>query len=371
MRKWILFGLLALLVAAPFTPPAQRLLKWMDRHEVNLMLRDFIIAVYANAKAGDKIPMDVVLFEQTYSPMSMFYGENAYEFDVDPDIIDYHGSRLMTVWNIRTNSLWLGNQVYHLVPMFSYEGFIKDDDLSWPRYAVFTPRFEGRDYIHQIGYMATAGDGTQMVNLNDRLILRNVDMRRILSTLTHELIHAQGGDFNSFSGPSHEVEPKTQAATMEVLAAMCNYRRPEACQAFWLDVRDWAAGSLWMRMRMAGAPFHQDEWVEAYKMIANIFWKDRVDMRAWGKSLRFWYQDDEHVGDLYDIISQYEKTPWERYILPGTMGHWMKSGLYGEAEQVPGHPDQWQHKVLYVVFDDTRSMFPNWILQLISRMPFE
>lgn len=299
--------------------------------ELPLMVRDLTVAYIAEKKAGEKIPYEV----------------------------DYSMSQYFDVYGIVTNSFYLNEQVRLIIPFFSYEKI--NEMPNYPGAIIFEPMPIYRSF-HILGTAQTPvfDDDIGVVHINERFILDEwrIDERQMLSTLVHELIHFQRGNF--LGGPPNYVhhvnyEANTQSATIEVLAAMCGYKNDVACKAFWDEIYSYSRGSLRMRMRR----WHLEQW---YYPIADLLWWDDVDRRAADKSLRFWMGDEDLKDELYSIIGSYQQRPWERVVIPGILGTPLDTGLETKCE-VTGGGIQCDPSLM--PFDDTQDMLGGFIRWLI------
>jgi len=231
------------------------------------LLSTFAIAEYAHLRAGDPIPLDVEYTEQ----------------------------KPINVWGMQTNSPWLTTWVKKIVPAFGYEKVCAVP--KYPRSIGFTPN-PGYRSFHIAGF---ARPFLADAWLNERFLIdgRWNDARDALATLTHELIHLQGGGY--IVGEPEEFENRTQAATVETLAAMCNYGEETACRAFWQEYEGYTRIVFRLMLEDAG---HGD-W---YNRIANLLWRDSMDERAAEKASRFWAEDPDQLDYIYRA---YYLGPWK------------------------------------------------------------
>ena len=299
---------------------------WFWGSEFRPVMRDAVIALGAHTLAGKKI-------------------------SVEPDYYGGAGVNPYITWEMPSNSVWLVRRTTNIVPFMSYEGLV--DNAVYPTEVFFIPftddgsfHIAGRAII-QYGY----------VLLNERLITDDkwTDERDLLEVLTHELIHIQGGNFATWSGgetwedQSAHLESATSAATVEVLAAMCNYGDRVACKAFWLDIESMARYSLSYRLRKLPG---------VYEAFANIFLRDADQEQASRKSLRFWMVEGEDV--RMGIILKYGVDPWETHILRA-----LKDGIQMDT----GNIDGFGHR-LSLRFDDTFDLLgPAWVLWIQAMTP--
>jgi len=354
-RKKLVIGIILIVLSLSLfvgtKPSIDKFLRPFGRTPFVLVLRDFAVATYAHIKAGSDIPFDVT-FDWT---------------EVDLDHIDYSRSRILDPllsWNISTNSLWMTEQTRLIVPFFEYEGIIEHPVEPVAIYIV--PNIEDESF-HILGRAFTTQG---IVVINERFLLEGErqDLRQLLSTVVHELVHIQGGGFmrNWVHGtllPSN-LESRTQAATIETLAAMCYYRNELACKTFWSEIESYARGSLLMRLRMYG----YEAW---YDKIANLFWRDSTETLARNKSLRHWMGDESLRDYYYEIINNYQKAPWEDLIIEGLCGTGLDTGF--QRETLASRNSQTRKIALYepviMDFDDTASLFGEGWVNLVCSLP--
>lgn len=316
-----------------------------------LVLRDLAVATYAHIKAGDEIP-----FEVTYNFEEM-----------DWNYIDYSRSNQLSTllsWEMRTNSMWLADKARLIVPFFEYEG-IKEHPI-YPLSFYISPNIEN-DSFHILGRAYTE-QGTILINERFLFEEGRRDLRQVLSTIVHELVHIQGGGFSwhwlAGANLQSNLESRTQAATIEVLAGMCHYRDKVACKTFWSEIESYARGSLLMRLRMYG----YEDW---YDRIANLLWRDSTETLARNKSLRHWMNSESLREYYYEIINNYQKAPWEDLIIEGLCGTGLAAGF--QVETLESRNSQTRKVPLYewviMDFDDTISMFGEGWINLICKLP--
>jgi hypothetical protein len=184
---------------------------------------------------------------------------------------------------------------------------------NYPKAVLITPIPTERSM-----HLAAYADVTRgILAVNERFVVRYVaDVRQILALLTHELVHFQDGHFHN--GPSHFIESRTNAATVELLAAMCNYREPLACRTFWYEIEDMADASLRVNLTNAG-------YGQAYEWFARVFLyeEEMMDYSAHRKSMRYWAKDPV---ELDAILTKYGQMPWIHLVIPGVLGENMDTG---------------------------------------------
>lgn len=275
--------------------------------EIPLIFRDLTIASVAHIKAGDPVP---------------------FEADVVSYILDPKET-----WQVRTNSHYLVEWAAVIVPFYEYESITAKAD--YPTEALFVPQHGGQSF-HLLG-QAACNPNVVRYNLRITQDDRYRDERLMLSTMVHEMIHIQDGNFCNET--VQEREAHTQAATLEVLAAMCNYSDDLACAAFWKDLEGFARDSLYTRMR------HFFGTSSVYDAIANFLWRDSSKEAAVRKAMRYWASDPV---ELYRIIEDYGYYPWNKYVIPGVQGRYMNTG---NKAAIPAQP--WKSVVIGTPFDDT------------------
>ena len=256
------------------------------------------------------------------------------------DIDSAGGQPLEGTWGIDSNSLWLVDRALEIVPYFSYENFTAQ--ATYPVFLAFVPNADQRSF-HVLG--TTQWGGRIRINLR-YLTTDRADARDIYATLIHELIHAQGIPF-TYGGPlvteetRIRVEGMTTAGTIEILAAICNYRENDlACPTFWQETGDLARTSLQVRLRSLGLD-------PLYQFISDALWRD-ADMQSRAeKAMRFWGTRPE---ELAYIQTAYGAFPWSEYVVPGFAGKQLPTGVLQPLER-PG-----QFLVVFADFDDTRAI---------------
>ena len=301
------------------------------------VLRDAVISVVAHQKAGGSIPV-VADFNQ-----SQFYDEEE-------------------TWGIFTNSKWLSGYATRIVPYYLRE---RVGGGVYPDFIVVNP-WDG-DTSFRVGgragceYDGSRGKNICVVYINERYFTDSgwQDSRDILGVFVHELIHIQGGNFlypkdgETWKEKSAILESNTSAATIEVLAAMCNYGDVLACQTFWHELEALSRRAL--RSRLS-----EDEW--AYDIFANIFLRTESDERSARKSNRYW------VGHKYErdeIIDKYGRSPYEDHVLLYLKyGTRLESGTLSAYDNTGG---AWQ--LLTMPFDDTADLLGFWRVWLVVLTP--
>jgi hypothetical protein len=309
------------------------------------LYRDAFLAVYAHQMAGDVIPAEIdYIRSEAYEPF--------YE------------------WGQTTNSEWLADYSRLIVPYFEWEELTAR--AFYPERIIWAPR---------LGYTSLRVGGwawppMSQVYMNERVLLEamlvpeDADAGRILATLTHELVHIQGGNF--FMSPSSVgeagsaawsawIEQHTEAASTEILAAMCQYGDTNACRAFWLSIEDYARSSLKLELiRIFGKP---GWWM--YDLWADAFIRDANDVISANKSYRYW---DAHYSDMISLLEKYGDFPYEHFVLPGVLRRLkMDTNIRNCWPVYTGY----QCDILGLSYDDTAAMFGWKLFPLLSLGPSE
>lgn len=297
---------------------------------VRPIVRDAVLTVIADKLAGPNIPVTVC------EPLTA---------GPDCDLVYTGGSdasRSLTPagdaeseWGLVTNSTFLTNMTHMISPFFTYE--LLTDKVKDPVAVIFIPR-AGDDSLNNLGQVIYG----IVVLLNERMLYFEPwnDAKTIQATLTHELIHIQGGNFLYSPEPlpascyvvmddgqskyfcavesdipklfewasrrSVWVEQHTQAATVEVLAAMCNSGDRLACSSFWDDFGRATSGSLEVELKSVGLQ-------ALYQPFMNVMTRNSVERSRAEKALRYWVR---YPGGRDAIVLKYGQGPWVNYILP-------------------------------------------------------
>ena len=300
-----------------------------SQRELRFLARDLFIAKYADVMAGDDVPFDATATgmagDLQYTREALIRQDLAYSTNV--------------------NSLWLLEQSTLIVPYFASEKLTPTP--YYPDAAYFVP-FPG---VRSFVVAGSASCSELRLILNERILLdeRWNDARNALEVLVHELIHLQGGAF--CLGTSRELESATVAATTEVLAAMCNWGDSLACKAFWLNIKDHAVRSAFVRANRLGAGW----WFERFM---DVFIRSAGERRAAAKSDRFWA--DNRLERL-EIAYKYGLRAWEERILAGIRGNLLNTMHQVSRFDRPGQPPYVY--VLGMPMDDTRVML-GWVVIL-------
>ena len=285
------------------------------------LIRDFIVANVAHSKAGLPVPFDDAVYLRGMR--------------TDPDDAVGYG--------IESNNLWMLDQTRLIVPYFYYEK-VSAQGL-YPAAVGSTPMYNDESF-HIAGRMISDPTG-YIALLNERLFIDNRwnDQRKALEVLVHELVHVQGGNY--LYGTSEELESATSIATVETLAAMCNYSHEIACEAFWLEVESLARSSLLVGLQDIGYGHLYERW-------AKLFWRTPQEQIEYDKSIRRWSDDPE---TLYIIRTKYQLIPWDTIL--------ENVPVSGRANTGFRVCDDFACRVLGMPFDDIAYLFQpfSWLLE--------
>lgn len=242
------------------------------------LLRDFYLANIAHLYAGPLQPFEED--EAGYMRGYTIDDQNIWAFGIE------------------SNNMWVAEYVRKIVPYFSYEQATNQG--IYPTSAGVIPLLDMQSF-HIGGRMYHE---TNTIILNERYFIdeRWNDKRRVLGTLVHELAHIQRGAYTD--GASEELESATSTATVEILAAMCNYGDPLACSAFWYQIENLSRTSLMLQLDDLGLGNLYEAW-------ANTFWRSVEQTDAYNKSRRFWA---DRPDELRVIQEKYSQVPWENVI---------------------------------------------------------
>ena len=299
--------------------------------QIPQIARDAVIAVVAHQKAGEPVPV----------------------------VADYNRSQFYDqeeTWGIYTNSKWLADYATRIIPYYLRE---RVGEGIYPDYIVVRP-WDG-DTSFQVGgranceYDPSVGRNMCVVWINARYFDDPAwqDSRDILEVFVHEMVHIQGGNFlnpqdgETWREKSAILESNTSAATLEVLAAMCNYGDELACKTFWYELENLSRLSLRSRLR-------EDVW--AYDLFANLFLRSESDERASRKSDRFWAG---HEYERNEIIEKYGANPWEYHVLL-----YLKYGTRLESGTRAQYDNPGTFVMLTLPFDDTTDLLGIWSVWL-------
>lgn len=275
-----------------------------------LLIRDAVIATVAHHKSGKEILLD------------SDYGDFMTHYSVSP------------TQSVYSNSLWALNYSEIIVPFFKQEGI--RETPTYPHGISVEPLDED-EFLGIVG-LAYFEDKTIVIFIDEQN-----DARQLLPVLVHEHVHLQGGRFiNEITPPWLSVvvyESNTQAATMEVLAAMCHSGDDLACAAFWNEVKDYSSCAFWTRLQYIGLE-------KCYWLISASLWPNGIDFQT--ASVRLIY-----------IYLQY---PWDTLIMPGVLGEALDTGNTCSYEVSDGN---FVCRKLFMPFDDTEDLL-GWLDQFIE-----
>lgn len=295
---------------------------WINR-ELAPVWASLTVSQYAHIQAGEKVPF--------------------------PDDTIYTRSVPMEIWTEGVNSMWLADYTRLIVPFMAYENIVYIP--YYPSAVLFIPE-DGPRSFHVGGTTHMMQD---IITINERYILdpRWEDQREALFTLTHELVHVQGGAFVPGAGREpEEFEANTSAAATEVLAAICNYGDQLACKAFWLEVEEFARIRLRLQLLDLGLPD------SVYQFIADALWRDEAEELAARKALRYWANNQE---EMWYIIRAYASRPFFLFV-EGLQGAELNTGNHGSFM------DNGAAIILGMPYDDSLDLTPGWIRGLIILM---
>lgn len=270
-----------------------------------LLIRDAVIATVAHHMAGEKIL-------------------------VAPDYTDFMLSNAMT----ESNSLWVLNYSQIIVPFFEHENIRE--------VPVYAKEIIVEPLVYEEGSFYVAGYALYETKHISIFLGEHHDARQLLAVLIHEHIHLQGGRFIDVVPPWLNVvvfEANTQAATLEVLAAMCHSGDDIACTAFWNEVKHYSSCAFWVRLQQ----IEREEW---YQPIARLLWPGHIDFQQASPRLVY-------------IYLQY---PWEQIITPGILGEALDTGNLYTHEISDGN---FVCRKLFMPFDDTEYLL-GWLDRFIE-----
>lgn len=275
-----------------------------------LLIRDAVVATVAHHKSGKEILLD------------SDYGDFMTHYSVS------------STQNVYSNSLWALNYSEIIVPFFKQEGI-----REIPTY----PHGISVEPLNEEDFISLAG----LAYFEDKVIVIFVDeqndARQLLPILIHEHVHLQGGRFISDIVPPWlsvvVSESNTQAATMEVLAAMCHSGDTLACDAFWDEVKDYSSCAFWTRLQYLGLEKY-------YSLISALFWPNGIDFQT--ASTR--------------LIYIYLQCPWDELIMPGVLGEALDTGNLHSYEVSDGN---FVCQKLFMSFDDTEDLL-GWLDRFIE-----
>ncbi len=173
---------------------------------------------------------------------------------------------------------------------------------------------------------------------------KQIDSRKLLPVLVHEQVHLQEGRFLSYNSlyPWTEFIPfeaNTQAASLEVLAALCHSGDDLACAAFWGEIEEYSNSVFWLHLEQNGL----ERW---YPIITELFWSGGTDFQLVSARLSY----------------SYFQYPWEQIIIPGISGESLNTGNTYDYELSDGN---FVCRTLLMPFDDTEQLL-GWLDQFIE-----
>lgn len=289
------------------------------KHQAVEIMRDSIVAVMAN-RQKDSTPIS----------------------ELEIDYLRAGEYNLELTWGIHTNSIWLGDATRLIIPYMSYE--LVNLAPNYPDFVIFMPQMADSSF-HLMGQAGRSFMWGNIVTLNERMLWQDGwDAERLWSTMVHEFVHIQNGSFRN--GASEDLESATVAATLEILAGMCNHNHELSCSAFWAEVEDLAKYSLRTKLHRNGL----DWW---YEFFCNVFLRDKDERSRVDKANRHWERDQAY---LWEIIKKYGAKPWLDHVVPGVQGKGLETGHY-DAVTLPCGCRVFRMTKLYMPFDDTIKMF--------------
>ena len=304
---------------------------WAAHEGILGAVRDVGIAEYAHLRAGPPIP-------------------------VDPKVVDYEEAMSLMpeqTWSIVTNSQWLADIVRRIVPYYYYVDISRP--ATYPIGIFFEPMGDEANF-HLLGQEMSGqdiwGNVGPVVQLNERMVDGDAsDMRVLLTTIVHEDIHGQGGDFINpahcpepkdpnnptpdeiacWTGESPALESNTQTATLEVLASYCNHQDDLACRTFWFEVEDASASSfeVWTWDHKIG-------WL--YDWIDKTLWLSPGQVPQFDASMRYWANNCPEC--LTAIVTKYGAMVWQKTLLGVVNDQTMPTGIADQSKDPTGsHPE--------------------------------
>ena len=270
-----------------------------------LLIRDVVVTTIAHHMAGEKIL-------------------------ADSDYTDFMLSNETT----ESNSLWVLNYSEIIVPFFEHENIRE--------VPVYAKEIIVKPLVCEEGSFCIAGYALYETKHISLFLGERYDARQLLAVLIHEHIHLQGGRFIDIVPPWLTVvvfEGNTQAATLEVLAAMCHSGDDLACIAFWNEVKHYSSCAFWVRLQQ----IEREEW---YQPIARLLWPGHIDFQQASPRLIY-------------IYLQY---PWEQIITPGILGEALDTGNFYEYELSDGN---FVCRRIFMSFDDTEDLL-GWLARFIE-----
>ena len=288
------------------------------RTEIPELVRDFVILVVAHNRAGERIPFSV----------------------------DYDREDTFVYRDIETNSVFLVEMAYCILPYYAYEMAVTNEKMPE---AMMFEHVAGDRSFHLLGW---AYVGTPEMDINERILSDPAwnDLRLFYEVVIHEMLHLQRYLFSG--GSSQEVEAHAVAATLEISAgASIRSMDDDFEKSFWYQVEGLAANSLRARL-------HKNDLDWLYDLVMDVCFRDHAEELKAEKSGRYWASQPL---SLWDIIINYGQYPWEEYVLPGVLGQRMLVRDY-EYEFYGGEG----HVTSHMPFDDTEALFGDILMWIIE-----
>jgi hypothetical protein len=284
-------------------------------------------------RAGNPIPFDMKLASDVYRP---FY--------------------CLDCWY---NSRWLEIQENNIVPIFGVDQH-GEGLAPVPQYTFLAAAipYNSQRSLGVAGLQLFTIDGS-VVFINDRFQNETSwnDEREALSTLVHELIHAQGGLFASPSDQPELFEPRTQGATTEILASMCDRQQETACKSFWMVMFQYSKAYVMVNLKTQNLGWFYELW-------DKIFFLNTSETRLHDKNIRYWATRQEQ----YDyLITAYSLNPYLKIVIPALAGMDEDTGLLYSAALYCDNTDDPACYVTveqYLKFDDTDYLL-GWMKYLL------
>ena len=308
----------ALLIAAALVAIAALAAAAYAGHQARPILRDIAIAMLADKLQGPDIPL--------------------------PDDFDLDVNELVLTWDTRTNSEWITQRSYEIVPFLALEKLVFP--ATYPTVQLHVPLVNQSSFV--IAGQANSYGNESFTRLNTRFMDNQQD---IIATLTHELIHIQGGYFldapKDYDGErSPFIESRTSTATLEVLAAMCNYGDEVSCSAFWRDMETMARRSVQAKAYRNGLGWLYEDW-------ADRFLRTPRERGRAEKMDRFWAANRE---EQLTIVTKYGELPWNEQVIEGICGTSLATGNFAFIGYFDDKETRPMFLQLAMPFDDTRVM---------------
>jgi hypothetical protein len=196
-----------------------------------------------------------------------------------------------------------------VVPYFSYEGISDSATVDGPACVssnvrevyplIDMAKFAGRENFHIGGRAQCMVPGEEYVLMNVRYFNRYSPWNSrvtAFSTFVHELAHANG----VCKTDDALMEPTTELATTEVMAAMVRARNTYALPPFILHVQNHARDFAWL---YAMQNDRMDDYLRAVRATSN----NAHEEATWARIIDSWGGRQE---ELAEILEQYGKMPY-------------------------------------------------------------